>query len=114
MHLSIVPRFFEVFASNATIQELEGMPVVNLPPMRLSRSVALHSSAPWTSRSPAPGCSLLAPLFAVVAVAIKLDSRGPVFFRQERHGRGGSVFRIVKFRTMVERRRGRAPGAGAS
>ena len=31
VHLSIVPRFFEVFASNATIQELEGMPVVNLP-----------------------------------------------------------------------------------
>ena len=41
VHLSIVPRFFEVFASNATIQELEGMPIVNLPPMRLSRGIRL-------------------------------------------------------------------------
>ena len=45
VHLSIVPRFFEVFASNATIQELEGMPVVNLPPMRLSRSVRVLKRA---------------------------------------------------------------------
>ncbi len=43
---------------------------------------------------------LLAPLMAAVAVAIKLDSRGPVFFRQERVGRYGVPFRIHKFRTM--------------
>ena len=43
----------------------------------------------------------LLPVIAVVAMAIKLDCRGPVFFRQERLGRGGRVFRIVKFRTMV-------------
>jgi lipopolysaccharide/colanic/teichoic acid biosynthesis glycosyltransferase len=43
----------------------------------------------------------MAPLFLVLAVAIKLDSKGPVFFRQERVGRGGKVFRIHKFRTMV-------------
>ena len=43
---------------------------------------------------------LLAPLFAVVAVAIKLDSRGPVFFRQQRTGKDGKPFRMFKFRTM--------------
>jgi lipopolysaccharide/colanic/teichoic acid biosynthesis glycosyltransferase len=36
-----------------------------------------------------------------IAIAIKIDSRGPVFFRQERIGRGGRGFRIFKFRTMV-------------
>jgi lipopolysaccharide/colanic/teichoic acid biosynthesis glycosyltransferase len=41
-----------------------------------------------------------APIFAVVAVAIKLDSPGPVFFRQMRVGRGNQMFRIFKFRTM--------------
>jgi lipopolysaccharide/colanic/teichoic acid biosynthesis glycosyltransferase len=43
---------------------------------------------------------LLAPLLLAVAVAVRLDSRGPVFFRQERVGRHGVVFRIHKFRTM--------------
>lgn len=43
---------------------------------------------------------LLSPLFLVVAIAIKCDSRGPVFFTQERIGRNGKHFRCVKFRSM--------------
>ena len=47
------------------------------------------------------GLALLAPVFGLVALCIRLDSPGPVFFRQERVGRGGRIFRIHKFRTMV-------------
>jgi lipopolysaccharide/colanic/teichoic acid biosynthesis glycosyltransferase len=47
------------------------------------------------------GLLLLLPVLAVVAVIIKLDSPGPIFFRQERIGRGGRSFRIFKFRSMV-------------
>lgn len=47
------------------------------------------------------GLLLLAPVFLVVAVAIKLESPGPVFFRQVRVGRHGVPFRIFKFRTMA-------------
>ncbi|ROS65372.1 Undecaprenyl-phosphate galactose phosphotransferase WbaP/exopolysaccharide biosynthesis polyprenyl glycosylphosphotransferase [Curtobacterium sp. PhB172] len=46
------------------------------------------------------GLLLLAPVLAVIAVIIRLDDRGPVFFRQTRVGRGGEEFSILKFRTM--------------
>ena len=54
------------------------------------------------------GLVLLSPLLAAIALAVTLDSPGPVFFRQERVGRGGVSFRIHKFRTM----RHDAAGAG--
>ena len=47
------------------------------------------------------GLVFLMPLFAMIALAIKLDSRGPVFFRGPRVGRGGRLFQIVKFRSMI-------------
>jgi lipopolysaccharide/colanic/teichoic acid biosynthesis glycosyltransferase len=62
------------------------------------------------------GLLLFAPLLVVVALAIKLDSPGPVFFRQERVGRGGRPFFIHKFRTMHVAAEARGPlvtvGAG--
>jgi lipopolysaccharide/colanic/teichoic acid biosynthesis glycosyltransferase len=43
---------------------------------------------------------LMLPVLSIVALCIKIDSRGPIFFRQEREGRHGSTFNILKFRTM--------------
>ncbi len=101
VHLSIVPNFYELFASNAAIEDIEGVPVVSLPSMQFSRTVRALKR---TFDIVASGAGLLAisPILAVAAIAIKLDSKGPVFFRQARHGRGGREFRIVKFRTMVQ------------
>jgi len=48
------------------------------------------------------GLLILSPLLLVIAIAIKLTSRGPVFFQQERVGKNFRPFRIVKFRTMHE------------
>lgn len=55
------------------------------------------------------GIALLWPLLVVLAVVVKLTSAGPVFFRQERVGRHGRVFRIHKFRTMIADGEGRGP-----
>ena len=56
---------------------------------------------------------LLSPLFLLIAFFIKLDSEGPVFFRQERAGRHGKNFRIWKFRTMVENAQAMGPAITA-
>ena len=49
----------------------------------------------------AAGLILLSPAFLAIAIFIKLDSPGPVFFRQQRVGKGGCSFRIFKFRSMI-------------
>ena len=46
------------------------------------------------------GLIVLAPLFAIIAAIVKLDSRGPILFRQDRAGRNGKAFKLLKFRTM--------------
>ena len=63
----------------------------------------------------AAGLVILSPLLLLIALALKLSSRGPVFFRQVRVGMGGAPFRIWKFRTMVEgaERQGGALTVGA-
>jgi lipopolysaccharide/colanic/teichoic acid biosynthesis glycosyltransferase len=48
------------------------------------------------------GLIILSPLFVLIALLIKLGSKGPVFFKQERLGKNGKIFKIWKFRTMIE------------
>jgi Undecaprenyl-phosphate glucose phosphotransferase len=52
------------------------------------------------------GIILFAPLFAIVAIAIKLESRGPIFFRQERHGYNNTIIHVLKFRSMISAEEG--------
>jgi exopolysaccharide biosynthesis polyprenyl glycosylphosphotransferase len=100
VQIDIVPRMFEVLGTNAQLHTIEGMPLVGLPRPRLSGSSRfLKRSLDLTAAT--LGFLLLAPIFLVVAVLIKLDSGGPVFFRQVRMGAGNKPFRVYKFRTMV-------------
>jgi exopolysaccharide biosynthesis polyprenyl glycosylphosphotransferase len=101
VQLSIVPSYYELFASNAAIEDVEGVPVVSLPSVKLSRPLRMLKRS-FDVVAAGAGLLAISPLLAVCAIAIRLDSPGPVFFRQARHGRNGRVFRIVKFRTMVD------------
>ena len=47
------------------------------------------------------GLIILSPLLLILAILVKIDSKGPIFFKQERLGKNGKVFKIIKFRTMV-------------
>jgi exopolysaccharide biosynthesis polyprenyl glycosylphosphotransferase len=100
VQIDIVPRMFEVLGTNAQLHTIEGMPLVGLPSHHLSGSSRLLKRSLDVTAS-ALGLLLLAPMFIAVAVLIKLDSRGPVFFRQVRMGAGNRPFRVYKFRTMV-------------
>jgi exopolysaccharide biosynthesis polyprenyl glycosylphosphotransferase len=99
VNLSIVPRYFEIIASTVQIVDVEGIPVIEIPAPRLSR-MARFTKRCFDLFVTVPGVVLLAPMFLFVALMIKLDSRGPVFFKQTRMGRDQKVFEIVKFRTM--------------
>jgi exopolysaccharide biosynthesis polyprenyl glycosylphosphotransferase len=99
VQVDIVPRFFELVGSEVGMHAVEGISLVGLPPMRLSHSSRLLKVVLDVTLA-ALGLLLLLPLFVTVAVLIRLDSAGPVFFRQVRMGYGGKTFRIFKFRTM--------------
>jgi exopolysaccharide biosynthesis polyprenyl glycosylphosphotransferase len=99
VQVSIVPRYFEIFTSHATLDDVEGMPLVTLPPMRLGRSSRLLKRG-FDVVVSATALLVLSPVLALVAVLIRLDSSGKSLYWQPRRGRSGSTFRIAKFRTM--------------
>jgi len=100
IHVDVVSGEPEAFSGNTVLHYVEGMPVLTIPAAgrpRAWRAVKRGFDVVTTSA----GLVFLSPLLAYCAIRIKLGSRGPVFFRQERIGRGGRTFRVLKFRTMV-------------
>jgi exopolysaccharide biosynthesis polyprenyl glycosylphosphotransferase len=99
VRVSVRPRMFEVVGSSVDFDEVDGMTMLGLHGSRLSRSSSVVKRGMDIAGS-ATALLLLAPLFAVLAAAIKLDSPGPLFFRQKRIGRGERQFDMLKFRSM--------------
>ncbi|NTY62232.1 sugar transferase [Mycolicibacterium sphagni] len=98
--VSEIPRYFELHNWRSEAEELHGLTLMHLPTPSLAPSARITKRLMDVALA---ACALLvtAPALLVIAVAIKLDTRGPVFFRQERTGRGGKPFRIFKFRSMT-------------
>ena len=100
VRVRLLPRILDVVGTSVVFDEIEGMTIMGVRRFGLSRSSARLKRG--FDLIGASVCLLaFAPVLLAIAAAIKLDSRGPVLFRQERVGRDGRRFRICKFRTMV-------------
>jgi len=100
VRVSVLPRLLEVVGSSVEFDDLHGVTLMGVRRFELTRSSAALKRA-----FDLLGASIMlvatTPLMVLIAIAIKLDSPGPVFFRQQRVGRHGRRFQMLKFRTMV-------------
>jgi exopolysaccharide biosynthesis polyprenyl glycosylphosphotransferase len=97
--VSVVPRMFEMLTWRSSLEEIDGIPLLHVAPASLSTSARMLKRA---LDIVVAGFVLmvLSPVILAIALAVRFDSQGPIFFRQQRWGRRGEPFRIVKFRTM--------------
>jgi len=97
--VKVVPDLLQVIALRARLEDLDGIPIVNINdvPLQGFNSVLKRSIDIGLS---AAALLVLAIPFGLIAVALRLTSPGPVFYRQERMGLDGKSFTIYKFRSM--------------
>ncbi len=100
VRVSVLPRLLEVVGSSVEFDDLHGVTVMGVRRFDLTRSSAALKRA-FDLLGASLGLLAVSPLMIAFAIAIKLDSRGPIFFRQLRVGRYGQRFHMLKFRTMV-------------
>ena len=99
--VSVLPRLLEVVGSTSTYEDVDGLTLLGV-----RQYGVLSSSSKMLKRlvdifGALVGLVVLSPLLVMLALAVKLGSRGPVFFRQRRIGRHGEHFHMLKFRSMV-------------
>jgi exopolysaccharide biosynthesis polyprenyl glycosylphosphotransferase len=99
VQLDIVPRLFEAIGPKLDIHAVEGVPLLGLAPVTLSPTAAVAKRT-IDILGAAFALVAFAPLLLAISVLIKLDSPGPVVFRQTRLGQGLKPFTLLKFRTM--------------
>ncbi|WP_376791087.1 undecaprenyl-phosphate glucose phosphotransferase [Thermoflexus sp.] len=100
VHVYVVPDYFALALYRASVEDFAGIPMINL------RAPALNDYQRLVKRAfdlvVGSILTLLAlPVMGLVALAIKLDSPGPILFRQQRVGENGRLFTMYKFRSMV-------------
>ena len=97
--IRVYPDLFQIMASSVSISELGGVPILTV------RDIALTGWRRTAKRvmdvvGAGVGLILLSPVMMLIAVLIKLESPGPVFYVQERMGLDARPFPIIKFRSM--------------
>lgn len=100
LKVSVLPRVLEIVGTSVEFDDVEGVPLLSMRPLGMPG----HARFLKRTLDVVVACLallVLGPLLVLIAIAIKLDSGGPVLFRQRRIGRDGKDFEMVKFRTMV-------------
>lgn len=99
--LKIVPDLYEILSGQARTSQIYGMPLIDIMPelmpeweKKLKRLLDIIVAFILLIIS--------SPVILISAIAIKLDSKGPIFFKQERSGQNGKPFKMVKFRSMYQ------------
>jgi exopolysaccharide biosynthesis polyprenyl glycosylphosphotransferase len=97
--VDVVPRLFEFLDGARSMDQIAGLPLLSITVPSFSRPARV---AKRTLDLTLSGIAMVAlmPLLGLIAVLIKLDSKGGVLFRQPRQGRDGSIFTLYKFRSM--------------
>jgi exopolysaccharide biosynthesis polyprenyl glycosylphosphotransferase len=97
--IKIIPDLYEIISGQARTSQLYGSPLINITPLlmpewekKIKRLLDLVISIIIIIISQ--------PLFIITAIAIKYESKGPIFYKQERSGLNGKTFKIIKFRSM--------------
>lgn len=100
VRVRLIPDVFQLLTLKANIQDLDGVPVISIDEVSLRGFNRLLKRAVDIVVS-LFGLIILSPLFLIIALLIKLTSKGPVFYLQERMGLDGRQFTMIKFRTMI-------------
>jgi lipopolysaccharide/colanic/teichoic acid biosynthesis glycosyltransferase len=99
--VSVLPRLFEVVGSSMEFDDIDGILAVGLRRYGLPRT-SWYVKRTFDIVGAATALTVLLPIFAIIAAAVRLSSPGPILFRQPRVGRGGRGFEMLKFRTMYD------------
>ncbi len=98
--ISMVPRVYDMLTGAARIGQLDHPSLIRITEQSMSDTELCIKRA-FDIVASALGLIILSPLLVLIALQVKLSSRGPVFYSQERIGLYGLSFRIYKFRTMI-------------
>ncbi|MGQ9672644.1 MAG: undecaprenyl-phosphate glucose phosphotransferase [Candidatus Aminicenantales bacterium] len=100
VNIRLIPDVFQLLTLKANVQDLDGFPVISIDDVSLKGIQRIIKRA-FDLVVSTLGLILFLPLILIVSFLIKLTSRGPVFYKQERMGLDGCRFTMIKFRTMI-------------
>lgn len=98
--INVVSDLYDLFQLRGGIEEIDDLPIINIREAPLQGWGRIFKRLLDILIS-LLGLIILSPLFLLIALLIKMTSKGPVFYKQKRMGFGGNIFEMIKFRSMI-------------